>query len=511
MNTKSRLFNSVRNSIAGILSQGCSITVNFLTRFFFVKFLSAEYLGINGLFSNILTVLSLAELGVGTAIIYSLYKPVADKDERQISALLNYYKKAYMIIGTVITILGLCLVPFLKYIIKDAPNVSDLNIIYILFLANTAGSYFFAYRRAIFTADQREHLLSEYRVFFIVIRAIGQCLILVLTRNFILYLLIQIICTLAENVWISYKADVYYPFLRKNKKEKLSIEATRKIRTDIKSLMIYKVGSTALDGTDNIILSSFVGVLWVGKLSNYTLIISAISMMTSQIISALTASVGNYIATENKERYEELLLKMLYVSFVIYGISLVCLNCLLTPFVQLVFGKEYVLGYGAVFISCLNFYIFGMLNSIWTFRTTMGLFKYGKYRPIVSAIINIVISIILAKKMGLMGVLLGTTITRTVTNLWYDPYIVYKHGLKKSPFNYYLRWIKYLTISMLTILICEMFFRNLSGPNIKIIILKLVVCCFVFWINMILWTFKQPEYKYTKNLVINLFSKICKK
>lgn len=507
MNTKSRIFNSIRNSIAGIASQGCNIIVNFTTRLFFVKFLSAEYLGINGLFSNILTVLSLAELGVGTAIIYSLYKPVANKDEKLIAALLNYYKQAYIIIGTIITIVGMCLIPFLKYIIKDVPNISNLNIIYILFLANTAGSYFFAYRRAIFTADQREHLLSEYRMFFVILRAIGQCLILVLTKDFVLYLLIQIFCTFAENIWISYKADVYYPFLSENKKEKLPVEITRKIKTDIKSLMIYKVGSTALDGTDNIILSSFVGVIWVGKLSNYTLIISAISMMTSQIISALTASVGNYIATEKKERYEELLMKMLYLSFIIYGISLICLNCMLTPFVQLVFGEKYILDFAAVFISCLNFFIFGMMNSIWTFRTTMGLFKYGKYRPIISAIINIVISIVLAKKMGLIGVLLGTTITRVVTNLWYDPYIVYKYGLKKSPFNYYLCWIKYFIISLLTMFICEIIFQNFTDVNIVIILLKLIICCLVFGINVVLWTFMQPEYKYMKNLIISMAEK----
>lgn len=442
-----------------------------------------------------------------TAIIYSLYKPVVEKDEKQICALLNYYKKAYSIIGIVITALGISIVPFLDIIIKDAPNISNLQGIYLLFLMNTASSYFFAYRRAIFTADQREHLLSKYRMIFIIVRAIGQCAILALTENFILYLCIQIICTLVENIWVYYQSSYYYPFLNNNREARLSAQFKRKIRTDIKALMIYKVGSTALDGTDNIILSAFVGVVWVGKLSNYTLIIGAISMITSQIISALTAGVGNYVATEAKTKYEELLLKILYLSFIIYGFSFVCLNSLATPFVQLIFGKEYGLGFWDVFISCLNFFVFGMMNSVWTFRTTMGLFEHGKYRPIVSAIINILVSIILAEKLGLVGVLLGTTITRLITNVWYDPYIVYKFGLKKKPFKYYLKWTKYLFISLESVMLCELIFHYLTEVTIWMVMLKFIICCVVFYINVIIWTSRQVEYKYIMALAKKILVK----
>ena len=507
MNEKSRTTNSIRNSIIGAISQGCGIILNFVTRLFFVKYLNAEYLGVNGLFSNILTVLSLAELGVGTAIIYSLYKPVAEKEEKKIAALLNFYKTAYLIIGLFITVIGIALTPFLNLIIKDTPDIPELSVIYLLFLANTSCSYFFAYRRSIFSADQREYILSTYKLLFTILKAVGQCMVLILSKNFMLYLSIQIICTIAENLLVYYKSNKYYPFLKKYKKVKLSKKSITKIAIDIKSLMIYKIGSTALDGTDNIILSAFVGVVWVGKLSNYTLIVTSINMLATQVVSALTASIGNFIATEKKSRYEDLLFKVLFASFIIFGFSFVCLNCLLTPFVELVFGIQYCLGFAEVFVVSLNFYIFGMMNCVWTFRTTMGLFEHGKYRPIVSAIINIIVSIALAKEIGLLGVLVGTTITRVVTNVWFDPYVVYKYGIEEKPWKYYGKWMEYLSIALISIGLCEGIFRLIPSVSIYTFILRCIICVVVFGGLLIIITSRQEEFKYIKGVVLEKFTK----
>lgn len=502
MNDESRTVNSVRNSIAGVLVQGSSVILSFATRVVFVKCLNEEYLGVNGLFSNILTVLSLAELGVGTAIIYSLYKPVADKDEVQISALLNFYRKAYLIIGCLITVLGLLITPFISIFVKEVPDIPNLIAIYLMFLGNTTCSYFFAYKRSIFTADQREHLLSKYKLCFTVMKALGQCTILVATHNFILYLAVQIVCSLGENLLVCCMANKYYPFLKKYKFAKLQKEKVSKIVTNVKALMIYKVGSTALDGTDNIILSIFVGVVWVGKLSNYTLIVNAINMIAAQVINAITASVGNFIAKEDSSRYEDLLYRITFISFLIYGFSFVCLTCLMTPFIQLTFGEPYVLSFPVVLILALNFYIFGMMGSVWTFRTTMGLFVYGKYRPLISAVINIIVSIVLAQFIGLLGVLLGTTITRVVTNVWYDPYIVYKYGIKKSPLIYYAKWVRYLMVSLTTVVIIEVTFKCLPELNIFIFILECFICVGVFCLTLALTMSEQSEFNYIKDIVL---------
>lgn len=504
MNEKSRTQNSIRNSIFGVAAQSTSILLGFLSRYFFVKILNEEYLGVNGLFSNILVVLSLAELGVGTAIIYSLYLPIAQKHKEEISSLLNFYKKAYTMIGIVITGLGVLLVPFLDFLIKDAPNIPNLTVIYLLFLANTSCSYLFAYRRAIFTADQREHILSNIRLCFSVIKTLGQCLILVITRNFLCYLAIQIICTLIENICVHIMAIRYYPFLTEYKHSKLPKEKLTKIVSDIKALMIYKIGSTALDGTDNIILSKFVGVVWVGKLSNYTLIISSVSMVAVQVMNAITASVGNYIAKESSEKHEDLLYKIQYISFIIYGFSFACLSCLSTPFIKLVFGERLVLGFAEIFVCSLNFYIFGMMNAVWTFRTTMGLFVHGKYRPLISAIINITVSIILAKYIGLLGVLLGTTITRIVTNVWYDPYIVYRYGIKKSPWKYHCKWLWYLVISITVSFFTQMATSFIPDTGLPSFILKCLLCVIITILSMLIFTYKSRECTMLRKMISNV-------
>ncbi len=504
MNDNSRTHNSIRNSLVGVIAQSIGVLLNFFTRFVFVKTLNEEYLGVNGLFSNILVVLSLAELGVGTAIIYSLYLPIAQKNEEEISALLNFYKKAYFLIGLVITVLGVSLVPFLNLLIKDTPDIPNLTAIYLLFLANTSCSYLFAYRRAIFTADQREHILSQIRLWFLIIKTVGQCLILITTRNFLCFLVVQIICTLTENICIHTRAIRYYPFLLKYRHSILPKEKIVKIAADIRALVVYKIGSTALDGTDNIILSMFVGVVWVGKLSNYTIIISSVAAVAAQIMNSITASVGNFIAKESSEKHEELMYNIVYVSFVIYGFSFVCLSCLMTPFIQLVFGKNLVLSFGEVFVCSLNFYIFGMMNAIWTFRTTMGLFIYGRYRPLVSAVINIVISVVLAQYIGLMGVLLGTTITRVLTNVWYDPHIVYKHGFQKSARIYYLKWFGYLAISLITVLLTRTVLMLIPDLGVMTFVLKCVLCASIASISLLVITHRSKEFIAMRHLATNI-------
>lgn len=506
MNTDSRTYNTIKNAIIGVGTQGISTILNFAARLVFVRFLSVDYLGLNGLFTNILTVLSLAELGVGSAIVYNLYRPIAEGDEKKIAALVNLYRRAYMLIGIVIAAVGIALTPFLQYIIKNMPDIKYLKLIYLMFLFNTVLSYFFAYKRSIISADQREYILSEYRFCFNVIKIIVQIITLFVLRSFLAYLFIQILATFCENCAIAVKADQLYPFLSKYKKERISRHERKTIVENLKALVIYKLGSTALDGTDNIILSAFVGIEWVGKLSNYTLVMGAVSIVANQIITSLTASVGNYIAKEKKERHEDLLKVITWGSFLIYGFSFICLCVMTNPFIELCFGKEYLLSDITVFIISLNFYIFGMMNSVWTFRTTMGLFIYGKFRPLVSAVINIIISIILTKYMGVMGVLLGTTITRLVTNVIYDPYIVYRYGLKKSPIQYYLLWIQYLAIALADIGGILIIKNNLKIESAfgRFIVLA-VLCTIISSCSFLLHFHRKSEFLYVKNNILIKF------
>ena len=498
MNENSRTSNVLRNSVTGAMTQVGKILLSFVVRFIFIRCLSQEYLGVSGLFSNILTILSLAELGVGGAIEYSLYKPVAQRDYRTIAALVSMYRKTYLVIGCVIGGVGLLLIPLLPVLIRDANAIQDIPLIYALYLLITIVSYFSAHKRSIFVADQRERVLSRYKLLFIFLMSAAQCAILLLTHNFLLYLVVQLLCTIGENLYVSIRADREYPFLKEHRDARLPAQEVRAIAQNVKSLMIYRVGSTALDGSDNIILSAFEGLAWVGRLSNYTLILSSVNTLVTQFIMALSASVGNFIAKESVEKREGLLRKSTFYAFCLFGASSVCLFCLSSPFIRLVFGADYILETTSVLVLALNYYIFGMLNPVWTFRSTMGLFAHGKFRPLVSAVINIVVSILLARLIGPVGVLLGTTITRLTTNVWYDPYIVYRYGMKASPIRFYGLWVKYLVITAVSAAVSLWIIQNvLPAPtSILILILHGFSCLAVFGLILVLTCFHSEEFRY---------------
>lgn len=509
MNQKGRIENSLRNSTVNVVAYVIEIFLGLLVRTVFIRTLSAEYLGVGGLFTNVLTILSLAELGVGKAIIFNLYKPVAENNEELISKLLNFYKVAYRIIGVIVGLIGIILIPFLDYIIRDQSAVPNLRLIYLLFLLNSVLSYFFSYKQCIFDADQNARIIYITRLALSIIRAFAQIVILLFTHDYILYLLIQIMCTVLENVFLYHYADKKYPFLKKNNKITLTQEEKDPIIRNIKALFIYSVGGVALGGTDNIIISAFDGIISVGLLSNYSLITNSLQTLMSRITNSIYGSVGNFIAKEKSEEHELLLNKLFFAYYLMYGFCFVCLMAGLQPFIQLWAGKMYLLSYPIVFVSCLNMYIFGMMEAIWTFRSTMGLFVYGKWRPLVSAVINIVVSIILAKGYGLIGVLIGTTITRLLTNVLYDPYIVYKYGMKRSPFCFYIKWFKSLLICTADIIIVVLFNRLITFNNALItLILSVSLGAVLFAFSTWIFFRKKNEYTYVLYILFSYINKL---
>lgn len=507
MNKKSRFENSIQNSIFGVATQISHVLLSFLVRTFFIAKLGVAYLGVNGLYTNILTMLSIAELGVGSTIVYNMYKPIADNDEIQIAKLMNLYKKAYSIIGIIVALLGVCLIPFMDFIITDKPNVSNLTVIYLLFLSNTVFSYFFAYKRSIFNADQRERIIKAFNLGTTIIRSVLQIASLVVLNNYIVYLVIQIVCTCVENVCISMYADKSYPLLKRYRNEQLSNEQKKPIFDNIKATFIYKIGSAALNGTDNIIISAVNGVISVGLLSNYTLITSSVEKFLSIITSSMTGSIGNYIAKEKEEKHEGLLNKLTFVNFVMYGLLFVGSIAVINPFISMWIGDDYLLSFSIVFVHCLNIYIYGMVCSVWTFRATMGLFVYGKWRPLVSAIINIIVSIWWGKEFGLIGVLLGTTFTRVATNVWFDPLIVYKHGIHKTPYKYYVRWCIYLLIVLADIGIIRLLQTTVPLVGMLAVLIYGFAAVIVFLISITIAFSKTEEFKYLLHILQRLIKK----
>lgn len=500
MNTESRSISSFRNAVTGVISQVTGILLSFVVRSIFIQTLNSEYLGINGFFLNLLSVLSLAELGFGSAMVYRLYEPLANKDAHKISQLMAFYKTVYKKIGFTIGSAGLLIIPFLGLLMKGHTEPKHITLIYFLFLFNTVSTYFFAYKGALVAADRRDYILSRYKLCFIIVKSSLSIIILFFTKNFLLYLLAHTMCILAENLVISWKACRLYPFLHRKHKDKLEKKEIKKIWSDVKALFIYKLGGTALDGTDNIIISAFIGISSVGILSNYVMVMNAAAIIISQFTKAVTASVGNFIALEQGDRQEELFDMITFLHFLLYGTSTVCIYTLVNPFITLWIGPGYLFQGRIIFLICLNWYLFGMLQPVWMFRQTYGLFTHGRYRPLVSALLNISISVSLAMRMGLAGVLLGTTITRLVTNVWFDPYIVYRYGLHKSVKLYFVKWISFLTVVLADIAALSILSGFLPGSTAPILILKLIIAVSVTLASFCLLFGKTEEMQYLNRM-----------
>lgn len=497
MKQRSRTENSIINSAMSIVTQVLTVVLNFAVKTVFIKMLNDEYLGVNGLFTNIITMLSLADLGIGIAIPYSLYKPLAKKDEHKINVLMNFYKKVYTIIGIAVLLIGLSLTPFLGLIIKDIPkNVPHLSLIYILFVIHSASSYFFVYKKFLIDSDQKGYITSRIIFTFSTLLSIIQIILLVTTKNYILFLLSSIILVIIQNIYISSKANKLYPFIKNKTDEKLEKEDMEGIKKNVSSLFIYKVGTVIMNGTDNIIISKFIGLIIVGFYSNYVLIINSITTVLNQIFNAITSSIGNLVVTTNKKRSKEVYDNLNFANFWLYALFGVCIIVLINPFINIWIGKKYVMGFSIVFLLVLNFYVLGMQSVTNSFRNAYGLFWIAKYRPIIMVIINIVISVVLVQFIGIEGVLIGTLVSRLVTTAWLDPYIVHKYGFEISPKSYYIDYLKYLVIFIAISTILNYFVSMIAINNIFILILIAILVVISVNVILVLLFFKTSEFNY---------------
>ena len=439
----SRLANSVRNIKVGTIGLLVSYLCSFISRKVFVVYLSAEYLGLNGLFSNILSLLSLAELGVGSAICFSLYKPLAFKETYKIQALMQLYRKAYTIIGLAVLVVGLSFTPLLPYLLKDIPDISNLGLLYSLYVVNSACTYFLSYKRTILIADQKRYIDSLYYYSFQIIKNLLQIVVLIATRNYILFLAVMLVMTIIENLVISNKVNSIYPFLKDKGKKELSRDEKFQIKRNVFALTFHKIGSVLVNGTDNILLVKFVSLVSAGLYANYIMIQSAITGIISIIFSSITASVGNLSVEKESEGSKPVFDQLFFISSWIFGFSALCLLFLFNPFISLWLGSEYLFSPGVVFVIVLNFYLSNMLRPVRTFKDSLGLFWADRYKSLFESLINLVVSIFLAMHFGLIGVFIGTTVSNLATCFWIEPYVLYKQGFNKPLGSYYVTYFVY--------------------------------------------------------------------
>ena len=506
MKKRTRTEYSILNIATGIGGYILNTILGFVCRIVFVRCLSADYLGVNGLFTNILTMLSLTELGIGSAIGYALYKPLAENDEEKIASLVKFYQRAYHIIGIVVACVGLALMPFLNIIIQEQPDISEsIYLLYLINLFNTASTYFFSYRSSLLVVAQQNYIVSGLNYIITILQSILQSLFLIITHNYLIYLLIQTAGTFIYNVTISVIAGRRFPFIKSKSVRPLQKEERQSLFNNIRDLTIYKISGLLVNSTDNILITFFKGLATTGVASNYTLLVNTLNSLLNQVFNGLTASVGNHNATESNEKKFQMFSFLNLMNFWIFGWAALGIIFCSTDLVRLCFGDEYVLSINIPLVMALNFYTVGLQNAVWTYKQTMGLFHYGRFLQIITAILNIVFSVILGYKWGVFGILFATFLARLPTNLWYDPYAVFIHGFSKSPILYLIKYIQYLIVLVIAAGICFVLLTPIHLPIFAQIIVKILLCSIIC--NIVFYAIfrKTQEFKKLKEIVKNVF------
>lgn len=440
---KSRTKLSTYNSVSASVAQLLTLVFSFVSRTIFIKVLGEQYLGLNGLFTNILNLLSFAELGIGAAITYSLYEPIAKKDEKSILGLMQLYRKVYHAIALLIFVIGIVITPFLKYLINGSTeSVGNINYAFILFLLNTVFSYLWNYKRSIFFANQEGYINSLNTLVFQVGAQIIQIIFLFIYPSYYLYLVVQLLLTVTSNLQISRLADKKYPFLKSKESVNVSSKVIKYIKRNVIGMVSSKLGGIVVNGTDNILLSAGLGLGTVGIYSNYTLILNGMNSVINQGISAVTASIGNMQVTETKEKQRVIFYKYSHLSGMVGLFISIGLSSFFSPFISVWVGKNYILSPLTTWTIVLGFFVAELRQANINFTNAYGLYWEQRKKPIFESIVNLVFSLIFLFYMhlGIKAVVLGTLLSNLLVNIWWEPIIVIKFGIKgnlKEYFKYY--------------------------------------------------------------------------
>jgi len=444
METKSRTEYSAHNTTVAMFSRAFAIVMGYVLRIVFTHTLSASYVGINGLFMDILNILSLSEMGLETAISYALYRPIADNDIEKQKSVMRLFRRFYNTVAVVVFGLGLLVIPFMDVLVKNQQEVGHITFIYILYLVNTSLSYMLVYKKTMMDAHQLMYIGTVYKTTSWAVQDVVQIIFLVTTHNFYIYLFVNIATTLISNILISKKADSLYPFLREHDAKPLPKEEMGANFRNIRAMLMHRLGNVAVNNTDNLILSSVVGIMSVGCYSNYYLVIASVQQVLTGCFQGITASVGNLSVTSDAKKVREVFKSVFFVTHWLYTFAAICLFELLNPFVELSFGKQYVFAEEIVLVLCINFFLTGMRKAALVFRDSIGLFWFDRHNAVITAVLNLVISIILAKRLGTIGVFMGTTISMLMTTVWVEPYVLYKHHFKAPVSEYFIRYAAYV-------------------------------------------------------------------
>lgn len=447
MRTKSTLINSFASLVQRLLP---SLLV-FLTRTVFINTFGATYLGIDSLFLNILNMLSIVEFGVGDAMVYYLYKPLANQDIEQIKRLMKLYRKLYFIIGSLIGVIGLGLIPFLNYFVTTEQQVPNLVLIYVLMLFNVVLSYFYTYQRSLFQADQKNYINSLIDTLFNILKNILLVVFMLMTKSYFTYLIVQLIMTLSNNITIYRKSMKEYPYLKEAVTTELEDKDKKHIFSRIGAYFFHRIGSIVATGTDNLLMSLFSNIEFIGIYSNYALITSIVFSLFYPFSQNLTASVGNLDATSDENKVYEIFKLADFINYFMFSFATICLYFLLNPFIEFWLGEKFVLNNTFLIVIIVNFYLSSIRQTSLSFSNAKGFFYDTRFKPVVEVLVDLIIGLVLAYFMGPIGIILGTTIGYIFVSVWVEPYILFTKWFKLSPFIFFKKHVFFIIKNLVVI------------------------------------------------------------
>ncbi len=512
MENKGRKENIIRNTKFSAARTLLQYILQFALRTVMIYVLGQEYLGINGLFFNIIGCLSIVELGMGSAIVFSMYKPVASGDIEKVKSLHNLYKKLYLIICAIIAVIGVAIIPLLPRLIKSGtPEDVNIYVIYSIILFDTLIGYLTAHKRSLLFAYQRNDIESKVRMINLILLYSSQICLLLLTKNYYSYIICSPIFTIIENVIIVAWARKLLPDI-KGPASPLDKETKKEITKNVCALSFHQVGGVLVLSTDNIIMSSMLGLAILGVYSNYSSIIVSITACVTLITSTAQSSVGNLIASESKEYVLSKYYSFNFIMSWIAGFCAICLLTLLNPFV-LIWTKsyDYIFGIEIVLVLIINFYISTSTSLTNIFKTAAGLMKYDVWKPLVQGITNIVASLVLTHFLGAIGIFLGTLISYISAPIWSEPFILFKYYFNKKTTGYWARYIYYLLITIVAGAITYFICYLMPFEGIWWFVLKCVVCLIVPNVIFVLAFLPLKEFKESVKLLKEILRKMFRR
>ncbi|MGL5675488.1 MAG: O-antigen ligase family protein [Cellulosilyticaceae bacterium] len=502
---------AMTNIKMAVIYQLTILFVNFVDRKLFLEILGVDYLGIHSLFINVINMISLVELGIGTAIIYHLYKPLQEQDEKKITGLMRFYRHLYFGVGAVILLLGIGTTALLPFFIKDITiSWSVVRVAYLIFVAGAVLTYWTGFPRALLYAHERNYIIQRGDMTAILAGAVLKIVGLIFMPGYIVYVIIHTLSKVVQNGYIYWQMRKLYPYLRTHRKEKLSQEERRSVRKDVKDLFVQKVSFFVVNSTDNLILSRFVGVVTVGFVSNYQIFFAALMNFMTHAVDAMQASLGNMVVTEvdNQSKIKGIYNKMQFVMFWLASVTVICLYGLVEPFVSIWLGPEYIMSRSILVVLSINFMLWVITKPVWQMMSVSGLFKQDKYNAVAEMLINLLLSLILVQRVGVVGVFIGTTISTIVAWLL-KTRVLYKYFFKESPVKYIGQTLGYILLIVVELQLVRWMlpYVTIEDPIVSFVF-QVVVCGAVP--NVINWLLfrKNPYFVEMKGIVLAQIEKV---